>query len=144
MSDSEHEVETFETADAGASHTVPMQAGSVRKGGFMVRTTRCVALRWDAMRCDPSGCAARDSRAYGRARDVRMGAYTRDMIGVKCLRALRRGVCVGAPLGGVVTCGGGGIGENPGGGVGGGFRTRERSRARSRDDARSYRAYLMR
>jgi len=54
--------------------------------------------------------------AYGRARDVRMGAYTRDMIGVKCLRALRRGVCVGAPLGGVVTRGGGGIGENPGGG----------------------------
>jgi translation initiation factor 5A len=49
MSDSEHEVETFETADAGASHTVPMQAGSVRKGGFMVRTTRCDAMRWDAM-----------------------------------------------------------------------------------------------
>ena len=35
MSDSEHEVETFESADAGASHTVPMQAGSVRKGGFL-------------------------------------------------------------------------------------------------------------
>ena len=40
MSDSEHEVETFESADAGASHTVPMQAGSVRKGGFMVRARR--------------------------------------------------------------------------------------------------------
>ena len=40
MSDSEHEVETFESADAGASHTVPMQAGSVRKGGFMVRSRR--------------------------------------------------------------------------------------------------------
>ena len=97
-------------------------------------------MRCDAMR----SFAARDSRAYGRARDVRMGAYARDMIGVKCLRALRRGVCVGAPLGGVVTRGGGGIGENPGGGVGGGFPTRARSRARSRDDARSYRAHLMR
>ena len=39
MSDDEHDVETFESADAGASHTVPMQAGSVRKGGFMVRAT---------------------------------------------------------------------------------------------------------
>ena len=38
MSDEEHDVETFDTADAGASHTIPMQAGSVRKGGFMVRT----------------------------------------------------------------------------------------------------------
>lgn len=37
MSDEEHDVETFDTADAGASHTIPMQAGSVRKGGFMVR-----------------------------------------------------------------------------------------------------------
>lgn len=38
MSDEEHDVETFDTADAGASHTIPMQAGSVRKGGFMVRS----------------------------------------------------------------------------------------------------------
>ena len=105
-------------------------------------------MRWDGMGWDALRCDAMRSfgvrGAYGRARDVRMGAYTRDVIGVKCLRALRRGVCVGAPLGGVVTRGGGGIGKNPGGGVGGGFRTRERSRARSRDDARSYRAHLMR
>lgn len=40
MSDEEHDVETFESADAGASHTVPMQAGSVRKNGFMVRSRR--------------------------------------------------------------------------------------------------------
>lgn len=48
MSDSEHEVETFESADAGASHTVPMQAGSVRKGGFMVRRHRSGARARDA------------------------------------------------------------------------------------------------
>jgi len=48
MSDSEHEVETFESADAGASHTVPMQAGSVRKGGFMVRRHRSRARARDA------------------------------------------------------------------------------------------------
>ena len=33
---SDHEVETFESTDAGASKTVPMQAGSVRKGGYIV------------------------------------------------------------------------------------------------------------
>jgi len=33
---SDHEVETFESTDAGASQTVPMQAGSVRKGGYIV------------------------------------------------------------------------------------------------------------
>jgi len=32
---SDHEVETFESTDAGASKTVPMQAGSCRKGGFI-------------------------------------------------------------------------------------------------------------
>ena len=48
MSDDEHDVETFESADAGASHTVPMQAGSVRKGGFMVRRRRATE---DATRC---------------------------------------------------------------------------------------------
>eukprot|EP00803_Ostreobium_quekettii_P003764 evm.model.scf_134.1 EVM.evm.TU.scf_134.1 scf_134:27094-29253(-) len=31
-----HEHETFETADAGASKTYPMQAGSIRKNGFLV------------------------------------------------------------------------------------------------------------
>merc|ERR1712216_996445 len=30
------DVEQFETADSGASTTIPMQAGNVRKGGFMV------------------------------------------------------------------------------------------------------------
>lgn len=35
MSDDE-DVEQFETADSGASTTIPMQAGNVRKGGFMV------------------------------------------------------------------------------------------------------------
>ena len=31
-----HEEETFDTADAGASLTFPMAAGSVRKNGFIV------------------------------------------------------------------------------------------------------------
>ena len=35
MSDDD-DVEQFETADSGASTTIPMQAGNVRKGGFMV------------------------------------------------------------------------------------------------------------
>ncbi|KAG2426909.1 hypothetical protein HXX76_012696 [Chlamydomonas incerta] len=33
---SDHEVETFESADAGASLTYPQQAGTVRKNGFLV------------------------------------------------------------------------------------------------------------
>ena len=33
---SDDDVEQFETADSGASTTYPMQAGNVRKGGFMV------------------------------------------------------------------------------------------------------------
>jgi hypothetical protein len=39
------DVEEFETADAGASTTVPMQAGSVRKGGFMVIKGRPTKVR---------------------------------------------------------------------------------------------------
>mmetsp|Transcript_2735 Transcript_2735/g.9955 ORF Transcript_2735/g.9955 Transcript_2735/m.9955 type:complete len:148 (+) Transcript_2735:89-532(+) len=38
---------TFESADAGASHTYPMQAGAVRKGGFIVvkgRPTKVVDI----------------------------------------------------------------------------------------------------
>merc|ERR1711943_28624 len=35
MSDDD-DVEQFETADSGASTTIQMQAGNVRKGGFMV------------------------------------------------------------------------------------------------------------
>lgn len=31
-----HEEETFESADAGASLTYPMAAGSIRKNGFIV------------------------------------------------------------------------------------------------------------
>ncbi|GLI68301.1 hypothetical protein VaNZ11_012662 [Volvox africanus] len=33
---SDHEVETFESADAGASQTYPQQAGTVRKNGYIV------------------------------------------------------------------------------------------------------------
>ncbi|KAG2431641.1 hypothetical protein HYH02_013218 [Chlamydomonas schloesseri] len=33
---SDHEVETFESADAGASLTYPQQAGTVRKNGYIV------------------------------------------------------------------------------------------------------------
>ena len=50
---SDDDVEEFETADAGASTTVPMQAGSVRKGGFMVikgRPTKVRDARRDGVR----------------------------------------------------------------------------------------------
>lgn len=93
MSDDEHDVETFESADAGASHTVPMQAGSVRKGGFMVRrrratedATRCAIARRrggrrarrsarasDARQSDGKEMRARD-RGEARARRARGGA----------------------------------------------------------------------
>eukprot|EP00958_Prasinococcus_capsulatus_P025206 scaffold4147_cov412-Prasinococcus_capsulatus_cf.AAC.13 len=36
---------TFESADAGASHTYPMQAGAVRKGGFIVVKGRPTKVR---------------------------------------------------------------------------------------------------
>ena len=36
------EDETFETSDAGSSHTYPMEAGQVRKGGFiMIKNNPC-------------------------------------------------------------------------------------------------------
>jgi translation initiation factor 5A len=35
MGDDENE-ETFESADAGSSHTYPMEAGQIRKGGFIM------------------------------------------------------------------------------------------------------------
>ena len=35
MSDHEHDDETFENVDAGASLTFPMSAGSLKKGGFV-------------------------------------------------------------------------------------------------------------
>lgn len=37
---SDHEVETFEAADAGASLTYPQQAGTVRKNGYLVISGR--------------------------------------------------------------------------------------------------------
>jgi len=45
MSD-EEDVEQFETADSGASTTIPMQAGNVRKGGFMVIKGRPTKVRF--------------------------------------------------------------------------------------------------
>ena len=45
MSDDE-DVEQFETADSGASTTFPMQAGNVRKGGFMVIKGRPTKVRF--------------------------------------------------------------------------------------------------
>jgi len=42
---SDHEVETFESTDAGASLTVPMQAGSVRKGGYIVIKGKACKVR---------------------------------------------------------------------------------------------------
>lgn len=69
MSDDEHDVETFESADAGASHTVPMQAGSVRKGGFMVRRRRATE---DATRCAIARRrGGRRARRSARASDAR-------------------------------------------------------------------------
>lgn len=37
---SDHEVETFESADAGASLTYPQQAGTIRKNGYIVISNR--------------------------------------------------------------------------------------------------------
>jgi len=37
---SDHEVETFESADAGASLTYPQQAGTIRKNGYIVINNR--------------------------------------------------------------------------------------------------------
>jgi hypothetical protein len=65
MSDDEHDVETFESADAGASHTVPMQAGSVRKGGFMVRATTTTRT---ALRCDSGDRATAGAMTRARRR----------------------------------------------------------------------------
>ena len=36
----DHYQEEFESTDAGASDSVPMQVGSVKKGGFMVMNGR--------------------------------------------------------------------------------------------------------
>lgn len=45
MAHEEHE--TFESADAGASLTYPMQAGAIRKNGFIVIKQRpCKVGRW--------------------------------------------------------------------------------------------------
>ena len=86
MSDSEHEVETFESADAGASHTVPMQAGSVRKGGFMVRlhrSGRARAMRRRARVWFRDERDARDARGDAIEREKTMGTFL-------CVRATSR------------------------------------------------------
>jgi|TARA_B110000977_G_scaffold94000_1_gene124309 hypothetical protein len=52
MSDEEHsDVEEFEKVESGASTTVPMQAGSVRKGGFMVIKGRPTKVRLCGKMC---------------------------------------------------------------------------------------------
>ena len=35
MSSSDDEVETFESADGGAAETFPLEAGQIKKGGYM-------------------------------------------------------------------------------------------------------------
>lgn len=35
MADEDH-TETFESADAGSSHTYPMEGGQIRKGGYIM------------------------------------------------------------------------------------------------------------
>jgi hypothetical protein len=76
MSDEEHDVETFDTADAGASHTIPMQAGSVRKGGFMVRSRATSDLFDEWMNREPNlrglddAAGSRDARFARRETDT--------------------------------------------------------------------------
>jgi hypothetical protein len=94
MSDSEHEVETFESADAGASHTVPMQAGSVRKGGFMVRSRRPAR---DATASAEGGFVigrdARDARGDASARwnDGKVFVRSRGVAATRRTRSRARG-----------------------------------------------------
>ena len=96
MSDSEHEVETFESADAGASHTVPMQAGSVRKGGFHGAFTapraRCDGERggWIRVRARRARRARRRARAMERWDNFRSFARRRGHASNAIARAWRR------------------------------------------------------
>lgn len=55
--------ETFENADAGASHTFPQQAGTIRKNGFMVFKGRPCKVRPSSNRKTVTAAATISSRS---------------------------------------------------------------------------------
>jgi hypothetical protein len=74
---SDHEVETFESTDAGASKTVPMQAGSVRKGGYIVIKGKACKVRASSIIFSHLCRKMKRIRARPSSRERIVGRFTR-------------------------------------------------------------------
>jgi hypothetical protein len=74
---SDHEVETFESTDAGASKTIPMQAGSVRKGGYIVIKGKACKVRASSITFSHLCRKMKRIRARPSSRERDVGRFTR-------------------------------------------------------------------
>ena len=74
---SDHEVETFESTDAGASKTIPMQAGSVRKGGYIVIKGKACKVRASSIIFSHLCRKMKRIRARPSSRERIVGRFTR-------------------------------------------------------------------
>jgi translation initiation factor 5A len=69
--------ETFETADAGASHTYPMEAGQIRKGGhLMIKGNPCKVIDVSTSKTGKHGHA----KCHFVATDIFTGKKMEDLI----------------------------------------------------------------
>ena len=74
---SDHEVETFESTDAGASKTIPMQAGSIRKGGYIVIKGKACKVRASSIIFSHLCRKMKRIRARPSSRERDVGRFTR-------------------------------------------------------------------
>ena len=74
---SDHEVETFESTDAGASKTIPMQAGSIRKGGYIVIKGKACKVRASSIIFSHLCRKMKRIRARPSSRERIVGHFTR-------------------------------------------------------------------
>ena len=74
---SDDEAETFESADAGSSHTYPMEAGQIRKGGFiMIKGRPCKVTDVSTSKTGKHGHA----KCHFVANDIFTGKKVEDLV----------------------------------------------------------------
>ena len=77
MADQDDDTETFETADAGASETYPLEAGQIRKGGhIMIKGNPCKVIDVSTSKTGKHGHA----KCHFVAQDIFTGKKMEDLV----------------------------------------------------------------